>query len=204
VANEALVLSGDELLLVEIEEARAPIPNLGCMPVADVTVSPEASVLASGHEAREIHDGAVDEWLVLTAAALVGIGHRALQLGVEYAKERHAWGVPIGSFQAISHPLADSATALDGARLLVHKAAWASDEQSDRARELAGMAFAFASDAARDATARSLHCHGGYGVMMEYDIQLYYRRARAWGRVFGDSARAFERVADARYGAVER
>jgi alkylation response protein AidB-like acyl-CoA dehydrogenase len=62
------------------------------------------------------------------------------------------------------------------------------------------MAFAFAYESARDVTLRSLRVHGGYGFMMEYDIQLYYRRARAWAGVFGEPTAVFRRVADRRYG----
>jgi alkylation response protein AidB-like acyl-CoA dehydrogenase len=158
--------------------------------------------LASGADAAALLDAAIDDWLVLTAAALVGIGARALELGVEYVKERKAWGVPIGSFQAVAHPLADAATAVDGSRVLAYKAAWAADEQPERAGELAAMAFAHAAGAARDATYRSLHFHGGYGFMMEYDVQLLYRRARAWANVWGEPAAAYRRVADKRYGPI--
>jgi alkylation response protein AidB-like acyl-CoA dehydrogenase len=134
----------------------------------------------------------------------VGVGARALELGVDYVKDRYAWGVPIGSFQAISHRLADSAAALDGARLLAYEAAWADAPEGDPTRfgELAAMAFGFAYESARDATYRSLHFHGGYGFMMEYDVQLYYRRARAWANVFGEAPVAYRRVADKRYGAT--
>ncbi|MDQ2648985.1 MAG: acyl-CoA dehydrogenase, partial [Actinomycetota bacterium] len=127
-------------------------------------------------------------------------GSVGLELGADYAKERIAWGVPIGTFQGVSHPLADSAAALDGARLLAYEAAWADDAEPARFGELAAMAFGFAYEAARDATYRSLHFHGGYGFMMEYDVQLYYRRARAWATVFGEADVAFRRVADKRYG----
>jgi len=200
VADEAVVLDGDRLVLVQLGDNRATVENLGSMPVADVTV--DGAVLASGRAAAAALDGALDDWLVLTAAALVGIGARALEIGVAYVKERRAWGVPIGSFQAISHRLADSATALDGARLLTWEAAWAAAEEPARSAELAAMAFAFAYESARDVTHRSLHFHGGYGFMMEYDIQLYYRRARAWANVFAEPGAVFRRVADRRYGAV--
>jgi alkylation response protein AidB-like acyl-CoA dehydrogenase len=200
VADGAVVLDGDRLVLVPLGDNRTAVENLGSMPVADVTV--EGAVLASGPTAVAALDGALDDWLVLTAAALVGIGARALEIGVAYVKERKAWGVPIGSFQAVSHRLADSATAVDGARLLAWEAAWAAAEEPHRAAELAAMAFAFAYESARDVTHRSLHFHGGYGFMMEYDIQLYYRRARAWANVFAEPRAVFRRVADRRYGAV--
>ena len=100
----------------------------------------------------------------------------------------------------MAHPLADSATALDGARFLALEAAWAADEGVDRANELAGLAFGFAGDTARDVTARALHVHGGYGFMMEYDIQLFYRRARGWSLVFDDPTRETLRLADQLFG----
>jgi alkylation response protein AidB-like acyl-CoA dehydrogenase len=199
VADEAIVLEGDRLLLVPLEGARAPFENLGSMPLADVDVHPGSEVLCSGDEALAAHDAALDDWLVLTAAALVGIGARALEMGVDYVKERRAWGVPIGTFQAVSHRLADSATAIDGARLLAYEAAWAATDDVDRAAELAALAFAFAYESARNATDWSLHFHGGYGFMMEYDVQLYWRRARAWAGVWGEPVQAYRRAADRRY-----
>lgn len=198
-ADAAVVLHEGSLVLVELEGRRGSFENLGSLPLADVSVA-GGRELASGAGARAALDAAVDDWLRLTAANLVGIGARALEIGVEYVKERHAFGVPIGSFQAVAHPLADSATALDGARFLALEAAWAADEGVDRANELAGLAFGFAGDTARDVTARALHVHGGYGFMMEYDIQLFWRRARAWTNVWGEPALAYRRAAAARLG----
>jgi alkylation response protein AidB-like acyl-CoA dehydrogenase len=202
VADDAIVRSGDRLLLVPLESARTLVENLGSMPVADVAVGGDVQQLASGAAALDALDQAIDDFLRLTAAALVGIGARALEIGVEYVTERKAWGVPIGSFQSVAHRLADSATAVDGARLLAYEAAWAAEDEPERAAELAGMAFAFGYETARDATYRSLHYHGGYGFMMEYDVQLYYRRARAWAGVYGDPVAVYRRVADRRYGPV--
>ncbi|HZQ85265.1 MAG TPA: acyl-CoA dehydrogenase family protein [Acidimicrobiales bacterium] len=202
VADDAVVRLGDRLLLVSLEGARAPFGNLGSMPVADVDLA-GAVELAAGDAAVVAFETAVDEWLALTAIALVGLGARALEIGVEYVKERKAFGVPIGSFQGISHRLADSAAALDGARLLALEAAWAEAEDPGRFAELAASAFAFASETARDVTYRSLHFHGGYGFMMEYDLQLFYRRARGWPGAFGEPAVAYRRAADRRYGAGE-
>jgi alkylation response protein AidB-like acyl-CoA dehydrogenase len=108
--------------------------------------------------------------------------------------------VPIGSFQGVAHRLADVATQVDGARLLAREAAWAADAAPERFSELAAMAFAFASEAARDATYWAVHFHGGYGFMLEHDVQLYYRRARGWPRLLGSPAWAYERAAARRYG----
>jgi len=201
VADDALVLVGDRLLLVPLEARRTPVANLGSMPLADLAIDGGVEV-AHGPAAVAAFDATIDDWLTLTAAALVGVGARGLEIGVEYARERHAWGRPIGSFQGIAHPFADSAAALDGARLLAWEAAWSAVEEPARHGELAAMAFAFAHEAARDATYRALHAHGGYGFMMEYDVQLYYRRARAWAAVFAEPRAVYQRAADRRYGVV--
>ena len=207
VADAAIVLHEGALVLVDLDGRRQTFENLGSLPLADISlhgVSPDgpgARVLAAGPDAGAALERATDDWLCLTAASLVGLGARALEIGVDYVKERHAFGVPIGSFQAVAHPLADSATALDGARFLALEAAWAADEDIDRAAELAGMAFGFAGDAARAVTAQALHVHGGYGFMMEYDIQLYWRRARAWTNVWGEPSLAYRRAAAMRLGA---
>ena len=95
------------------------------------------------------------------ANALAGLGARSLEIGVDYVKERHAFGVPIGSFQAVAHGLADAATAVDGGVLLAREAAWAAGAEADRASELAALAFGFNAESARQASYRSLHYHGG-------------------------------------------
>jgi alkylation response protein AidB-like acyl-CoA dehydrogenase len=199
VADAALMLHGSDVVLVDLEGRRSPVRNVGSLPLADVDDIGAATVVASGDDALVAFDSAIDDWLTLTAAALVGVAARAVEIGVAYATERMAWGRPIGSFQAISHPFADSATAVDGGRLLVQKAAWAEGATPARRAELAAMAFAFAAETARDATYHSLHAHGGYGFMLEYDIQLYFRRARAWAAVYGEPAAAYARAGAKRY-----
>ncbi|MGX9792743.1 acyl-CoA dehydrogenase family protein [Mycobacterium sp. MMS18-G62] len=202
VADAVVALVEGRLIVVPLADNRRPVQNLGSLPLADVTVADDVVTLAEGDDAGRMFSDALDLWLALTAAALAGAAKKAVELGVEYAKQRHAFGNPIGSFQAVSHPLADSATAADGALLLAFEAACAFVDEPDRVKELAAMAFAFAYETARDATERSLHIHGGYGFGMEGDIQLYYRRVRGWAMVYGESAVALDRVADARYGAV--
>lgn len=200
VADAVVAFVGGRLVTVPAEN-RIHVQNLGSLPLADVAVH-DAIVLAVGEKARQLFSNAVDLWLALTAVALVGAAAKAIEIGVDYAKQRHAFGTPIGAFQAVSHPLADSATATDGARLLAFKAACAFADEAHRAAELAAMAFAFAYETARDATYRSLHVHGGYGFGMEGDIQLYYRRVRGWAMAYGEPSIALDRVADARYGPV--
>ena len=203
VADAFVVLAGDDLLLVPITpDGRTCPENVGSLPLADLPIR-DAVVLASGADARARHDAAVDEWLALTAGALVEIGRRSLEIGVAYTKERVAFGRPIGAFQAVAHRLADVAAAADGAQLLARLAGWSWAEEPERAGEYAAMAFAFAAETARDASAWSLHFHGGYGFMLEYDIQLHYRRARAWANVGMSPDLAYRRVADKRRGRRE-
>jgi len=149
-----------------------------------------------------LHAEAVDEWRVLTAAALVGLGAGALELARTYVIERHQFDVPIGSFQSVQHGLADVDVALGGAQLLARKAAWAFDSALTNSAELAAMAFLFAAEQARRASERALHYHGGYGFMEEYDVQLFYRRAKGWALILQDPDREYARLADLRYGPV--
>jgi alkylation response protein AidB-like acyl-CoA dehydrogenase len=204
VADDALVFSGEGLVSVSIPNGIRPVKNLGSMALADVQVGDTPVQLSVRGSAVAAYEQALSEWLVLTSAALVGLGAKALEIGAAYVQERKAWGSPIGAFQAIAHPLADSATAVDGARLLAYEAAWLRDlpdaELNLRADELARMSFAFAAETANDVTLRSLHFHGGYGFMLDYDIQMYYRRARAWSGVFCEPERAYLMAGDARYG----
>ena len=152
VADAAIVATGDALVLVALDPAPDPVENLGSMPVADVVVPPDARTLVRGPGAGEAFEAALDDWLTLTASALVGLAQRALEIGADYVKERRAWGVPIGSFQAVAHPLADAATAIDAALLVTRKACWAHAAAPERRAELAAMAFALAYEAARDTT----------------------------------------------------
>ena len=184
------------------ERARRPVTTIGSLPVADIALAASSTPeLASGAEAATAFEEAVNEWMILMAGALVGIGARSLEIGVEYVKERKAFGVPIGSFQAVSHGLADAATALDGGTLLAREAAWSAEVEPARTPELGPLAFGFCAEAAREASYRSLHYHGGYGFMLEYDIQLYFRRARGWPGQFAEPDVAFGMAAARRLSA---
>ena len=204
VAEVVVGVDGDELVAVRTTPPGAGPRNHANAPISNRDARDgERVVLGSAAEMER----ALAEWKVLTAAALVGIASRALELAVQYVQERHQFGVPIGSFQAVQHGLADLPGSIDGARLLVHEAAAALDRGTsghcDTARNdiddpfaLASMAFVFASDVARHATDRSLHFHGGYGFAEEYDIQLYYRRARGWSLILGEPAAELLALAD--------
>lgn len=129
------------------------------------------------------------------ATALAGLGARAVEIGVDYVKERWQFGVPVGSFQGVQHGLATAVTGIDGARFLADRAIWTLDRAGADGHRLAPMAFLFAADAALTAAAAALQYHGGYGFAEEYDIQLYYRRAKGWALQYGDPGGEIQRLA---------
>jgi alkylation response protein AidB-like acyl-CoA dehydrogenase len=116
--------------------------------------------------------------LVGVASYAVGGAQRAHEISVEYAKERIQFDKPIGAFQAISHPLADTATEIAGARTLVHQAAWALSEGRSTAKALAAMAKYAACDVFRRTTKLGHQVFGGIGFTLDIDIQLFLRRAK--------------------------
>jgi Acyl-CoA dehydrogenase, C-terminal domain len=195
VAHHVLYLDGDSIAMTCDRVPGCTTPNIGGLAVADRRTA-GSRVLADGFVARSQFQRAVAEWKALTAAQLAGAGRRALRLGVDYAREREAFGAKVASFQAIAHRMADVATALDAAQLLAWEAAWAHDGRPADAAALSSMALILAAETAGFATKESLHVFGGYGFMLEYDIQLYFRRVKAMTLLAGDIRREPERLAD--------
>ncbi|PXX01626.1 acyl-CoA dehydrogenase family protein [Mycolicibacterium moriokaense] len=189
IAEAVLALSRHDLVLIADGPAHIEA-NLACAPVAWRRISDGAAVGSAD-------DWAVieREWHILTAAALVGLGQTALDLGVRYAKERTAFGVQIGSFQAVAHPLVDAANAVDAARRLVWRAAWFSDNEPESVGALALCALVAAGDAADKAGATAIHTQGGFGFTLESDVQLYYRRAKGWAALAGHRPTLLRRIA---------
>ena len=122
-------------------------------------------------------DAVLHEGIILAAAQAVGGAQYALDITVQYAKDRQQFDKPLGAFQALAHYLADAATTVDGAQVLVHEAAWARSEGRSVAK-LAPMAKLYACQTFRDVTATAQQIFGGIGFTVEFDIQLYFRRAK--------------------------
>lgn len=200
VAEATLLLQGDKVLLVSRAHLE-PRATLGAAAVAvtrqgaDATAPEGAQVLAQGTDARAAFLAAIEEWKLLNAAQLVGCSAKALALAAAYAGERKAFDKFIGSFQGIAHPLADALSDIESARLLVWRAVWSLAHQPETAAAAISMAWWWAAQAAARATAKSLRTFGGYGVSLEYDIQLYYRRARAASLVRGDTRAELKNLA---------
>jgi alkylation response protein AidB-like acyl-CoA dehydrogenase len=141
-------------------------------------------------------EAAMLEGVILLAAQAVGGAERALEITVQYAKDRKQFDKPLGAFQAISHYLADASTRIDGARTLVYEAAWAKGAGRP-IDQLAPMAKLFACQTYRDTTAMCEQVWGGVGFTIEYDIQLYFRRAKQLQLSWWDTRELEERVAAA-------
>jgi len=114
---------------------------------------------------------------IAMAAMSVGIAQGALDLAVRYARERQAFGQPIGQFQAIRAMLADLATEIEAARLLTLRAAYGKDQGRPVMRE-ASMAKVFASEVAVRCATKAVQVHGGYGYTREFPVERFYRDAK--------------------------
>jgi alkylation response protein AidB-like acyl-CoA dehydrogenase len=132
---------------------------------------------------------------VALAAEQVGGAQRCLDLAVAYAKERVQFGRPIGSFQAIKNKCADMLVKLEAARSAVYYAGCVAAEDSEALPEASAMAKAAASDAYTFCAGNALQIFGGVGFTWEYDVHLYFKRARASAALLGDPSVQRERVA---------
>ncbi|WP_412519794.1 acyl-CoA dehydrogenase family protein [Actinomadura madurae] len=189
-AHGVLARRGTELVLLRRDTPPPQTANDAAAPVALWDpADPEVSqtVLATGDVAEEAWRKALSEWRVVTAAALVGLGDGAVALARDYALERHQFGVPIATFQAVGHRLVDAHEAVEAARNLTLKAAWFQSEEPLTRPELPVMALANAARVAPRITGDCVHVHGGFGLMLESDISLYHRRSALWGRLGGGS-----------------
>jgi alkylation response protein AidB-like acyl-CoA dehydrogenase len=202
VADVVVGLDRDEFVAVRSSPPLAGPRNHADMPVADRLATGDRVVIGD----RDAFVAARVEWKLLQAAQLAGLAARALEIVTEYVKERTQFGRPVGGFQAVQHGLADCVAPIEGSNLLVSKAAWAFDRglddvdiihgDVDDPRVLATMAFAFAAETAMAVTKKAVQYHGSYGVSREYDIQLYYRRARGWPLLIGDPELQLHDLAD--------
>lgn len=138
---------------------------------------PEGARLGAARSGWRTWTATMLDGAVLLAAQAIGGARYALEITTQYAKDREQFGKPLGAFQAIAHYLADASTAVEGGTILVHEAAWARTEGRPLER-LAPMAKLFACRTFRDTTAMAQQVFGGVGFTLEYDIQLYFRRAK--------------------------
>ena len=166
------------------------------------TVSPGDGAPAG--EDAPLGEGAAALVLTAVSAELVGVCQRALEMTLEYVKERKQFGVPVGSFQAVAHRCAQMLLHTESARSAAYFAAWAAGAEPARLGEGAALAAAAAATAGREVTAGAIQAHGGIGFTWEADVHWLYKRAEVdralLGGVSGHHA-ALARAAAARVAA---
>jgi alkylation response protein AidB-like acyl-CoA dehydrogenase len=138
---------------------------------------------------------AIDAVAVAISTELVGVAQRAMEMAVEYAKDRQQFGRPIGAYQAVSHRCAQMLLEVESARSAALYAGWAADHEPESLALAAAMAKSYASDAGWRVTASALQVHGGIGFTWEHDLHFFLKRAKADAHLFGTAGEHRERVA---------
>jgi alkylation response protein AidB-like acyl-CoA dehydrogenase len=138
----------------------------------------------------------LDRATALLCAQMVGATRKDAEMAIDYAKNRVAFGRPIGSFQSIQHLCADMIIWVDGAQLLTYEALWTMDQGLPASVEVS-QAKAFCNEKCEAVVRLSQVIHGGIGFMMEFDLHLWFRRVTAWAMRLGTSFEHRARVAQA-------
>ena len=184
----------------------APGLTVSVMPTIDATrklcevrldnvALPAAALLGEMHQGWAPLARVAARATVALCAEMCGGAQQVLDMTVDYAKLRVAFGKPIGSYQGVKHQAADMLVAIENAKSLTYYAAWAVDEGAAEAPLAVAMAKAAASDMARKVAGAGIQLHGGIGMTWEHDLQLYFKRAKASEVMFGDAAWHREQVA---------
>jgi alkylation response protein AidB-like acyl-CoA dehydrogenase len=171
-----------------------PTRRLASVVLRDVRV-PAGALLGEEGRGWPALEKTLDLAAIALAAEQVGGAQRCLDLSVAHAKQRVQFGRPIGSFQAIQHKCADMMVAVEAARSGCYYAACVAAEAGEELAVAASLAKSTASEAYFRCAAESLQIHGGVGFTWEYDVHLYFKRARATQSLLGDPAWHRERVA---------
>ncbi len=198
IADHILVVDGDQVVRLAFGTRPAKVDNIGRLPMAwvDPAAADTRTVVAQGPDALANYQLALDEWRLLTAAALVGLVEETMTIAAEFAKTRYTLGVPISTLQGISNPLANMAITVAAGRNLARRAAWFLDNEPDERPELAPSAFVFMAEEAAKAATMAVHIQGGLGVSAEAAATAYLVRARGWPLAGGDPGTAAKRVAE--------
>lgn len=133
---------------------------------------------------------------VAKCAEMLGGCGESIEMTAAYAKKRIQYGTPIGGFQAIQHYMANMRLAYDTALYYLHKVAWMIDENMDATREVSALK-AYVNEQYKFITDRAVQIHGGIGTTREFNIGLFYRRAKAFEYMMGDTEHHYERIAQA-------
>jgi len=158
---------------------------------------PAKNILGELHQGWSIMKQIALHATAALCAEMVGAGERAFEMTVTYLKERIAFGVPIGSFQALQHRAADLVIGLEYSRSLMEWASEAIKENDPDAAIAVSMAKSFCGDTCKKVVAEGIQMHGGIGFTWDHDMHLYFKRVWASGAAFGDSNYHRELIAKA-------
>ena len=154
-----------------------------------VTIDPTRRFARVDGDGEPLAAGAAGRVLGAVAAEIVGVCQRALEMTLEYVKERKQFGVPVGSFQAVSHRCAQMLLYTESARSTAYYAAWAADADQSRLTEAAALAAAAAATGGREVTGSAIQAHGGIGFTWEADVHWFYKRAQLDAALLGGASR---------------
>jgi alkylation response protein AidB-like acyl-CoA dehydrogenase len=190
-ADVAIVFDGEGALLASASE-------LDFEPVEAIDATRSYATVSSpaGERLEGDVDAGRDRLAVAIGAELTGIGQRALEMAVEYARERQQFGRQIGAYQAVSHRCAAMLLGVEESRSLTLYAAWAADAEPESLPMAAAMAASRSADAAWESAASALQVFGGIGFTWEHDLQFWLKRSRVAGRMLGSPRDHRDRVAD--------
>jgi alkylation response protein AidB-like acyl-CoA dehydrogenase len=187
-----LVEQGADGLTVTPETSIDPTRKLYSVRFDGVRVGADATLPAEAEDYPPVFHRVC----VAVAAELTGICQRALEMAVDYAKEREQFGRPIGSYQAVSHRCAQMLLETENSRSVTLYAAWTADAEPESLPLAASMAKAYASDAGVRVTDAAIQVHGGIGFTWEHDLHFFLKRATLDAAMFGEAKWHRERVAD--------
>jgi len=205
VADAVVCLQGDTVS-IHSGLAKLPLPRDGESQslhgaiAAQVIDLRESKTRTEVRGARGAFEAALAEWKLLTAALVAAMGRRAIDNAAQYACEREAFGRKIGEYQGVAHTLADVLCDVDGARMLAWRTADAIARGEKDAAAMVSMAYWWSTSTAGHAALKAMRVFGGYGVTMEYDAQLYFRRANAHSLIAGDPDNELLLAADLMFG----
>jgi alkylation response protein AidB-like acyl-CoA dehydrogenase len=196
--------AGISLFLVD---AKAPGLATAPMPAMDITTRlfgvtfrnaavPAEAILGEAGAAWPTVERVLRRAAVGASAEMLGAARKCLEMSVEYAKVREQFGQPIGAFQAIRHKCAEMLLEVENAHAATYYAAWAQEAEADDAATAASVAKSYVGDAARRVCGEAIQVHGGIGFTWEYDLHLYFKRAKSLEPLYGDAE--FHREALAR------
>jgi alkylation response protein AidB-like acyl-CoA dehydrogenase len=177
VGPSELVLDGAEaeIVLLIADDRATLLESFDAEPLD--TIDPTRRFARVRGEGEALESDATARFAVAVAAEVVGVCQQALEMTLEYVKERKQFGVPVGSFQAVSHRCAQMLLHTESARSAGYFAAWTADADPDRLPEGAALAAAAAATGGREVTAAAIQNHGGIGFTWEADVHWLYKRA---------------------------